>query len=156
MVTPVTSPLFVDLASGRRDSFDVAEWSDPVVAAVGFDAFSEYVEWFWLPVLGPTATWLLRRPTHHARRCADEASRTVPVDGRATAAALGIGWDRGRPNPFVRALQRLEMFGLVHTTSSGLAVRTFVPPITNQQIQRLPEHLRRAHPAWISASRSAA
>ena len=39
----------------------VVPWHDPVVDSVGFDVRSNYVELFWLNVLGPTATWALRR-----------------------------------------------------------------------------------------------
>jgi hypothetical protein len=156
MTTPVTSPLFRDLVEGRIRSLEVVDWPDPVVAAVGFEAESEYVEWFWLPVLGPTATWLLRRLSRTVRQSATEVDSVVPVDCSALAGSLGVGWEPGRPNPFVRALQRLEMFGLVRPTSSGLAVRTVVPPIASQQIRRLPDHLRREHPAWVSALRTAA
>ena len=39
----------------------VLPWDDPVVDRRGHDPRSVYVEQFWLSVLGPTATWLLRR-----------------------------------------------------------------------------------------------
>ncbi|MFM8908375.1 MAG: hypothetical protein ACKOIZ_12395, partial [Actinomycetota bacterium] len=39
----------------------VVPWRDVTVESLGFAARSDYVEWFWLPVLGPSATWLLRR-----------------------------------------------------------------------------------------------
>ena len=39
----------------------VTPWHDPVVDRRGHDPRSAYVEQFWLGVLGPTATWLLRR-----------------------------------------------------------------------------------------------
>ena len=33
----------------------VVPWHDPIVDAVGFDVRSNYVELFWLNVLGPTS-----------------------------------------------------------------------------------------------------
>ena len=42
-------------------SIVVRPWLDPVVDDHGFDPRSRYVEEFWLGVLGPTATWLIRR-----------------------------------------------------------------------------------------------
>ena len=39
----------------------VVPWLDPVVDSVGYEVRSQYVELFWLNVLGPTATWILRR-----------------------------------------------------------------------------------------------
>ena len=42
-------------------SVHVTPWHDPVVDRRGHDPRSAYVEQFWLSVLGPTATWLIRR-----------------------------------------------------------------------------------------------
>src|SRR6187399_2652384 len=39
----------------------VVAWFDPFLAQQGYDPRSAYVERFWLGVLGPSATWLLRR-----------------------------------------------------------------------------------------------
>jgi hypothetical protein len=39
----------------------VVPWVDPVVDAAGASLFSRYVELYWLPVLGPSALWILRR-----------------------------------------------------------------------------------------------
>jgi hypothetical protein len=37
----------------------VVPWVDPVVDAAGASLFSRYVELYWLPVLGPSALWIL-------------------------------------------------------------------------------------------------
>jgi hypothetical protein len=39
----------------------VTPWIDPVVDGRGYAIYSSYVEVFWLPVLGPSATVLLQR-----------------------------------------------------------------------------------------------
>ena len=39
----------------------VLPWPDPAADAHGHDARGRYAELFVLPILGPTATWLLRR-----------------------------------------------------------------------------------------------
>ena len=39
----------------------VQPWPDPVIDAVGHEVRSPYVERFWLGLLGPSSTWLLRR-----------------------------------------------------------------------------------------------
>ena len=36
-------------------------WVDELIDTLGFDPRSSYVERFWLPILGPSTTWLLRR-----------------------------------------------------------------------------------------------
>src|SRR3546814_11576477 len=42
-------------------TISVRPWPDPVIDQVGHDPRSPYVEQFWLGILGPTATWLMRR-----------------------------------------------------------------------------------------------
>ena len=49
-------------------SLVVVPWNDDVVDPVGFDPRSQYVELFWLNVLGPTATWLDPTDGHRTRR----------------------------------------------------------------------------------------
>ena len=49
------------LLAFRPPTLMVVPWDDPVVDQVGHDVRSNYVEAFWLNVLGPTATWTLRR-----------------------------------------------------------------------------------------------
>ena len=39
----------------------VVPWVDPVVDEAGASVFSRYVEMYWLPVLGPSALWMMRR-----------------------------------------------------------------------------------------------
>ena len=39
----------------------VVPWHDDVIDRVGYNPRSTYVEFFWLNVLGPTTTWLVRR-----------------------------------------------------------------------------------------------
>ena len=51
----------VEASSRCPLSVHVTPWHDPVVDRRGHDPRSVYVEQFWLGVLGPTATWLLRR-----------------------------------------------------------------------------------------------
>ncbi len=46
----------------------VQPWPDPVIDAVGHEVRSPYVERFWLGLLGPSSTWLLRRLVGRARR----------------------------------------------------------------------------------------
>ena len=41
-------------------TLQVLPWSDPVIDQLGYDPRSRYVERFWLGILGPSATWLMR------------------------------------------------------------------------------------------------
>jgi hypothetical protein len=126
----------------------VLPWHDPVVEAVGFEARSAYVELFWLGILGPTATWVLRRLVSGL----DEFPTGYQMDLHETANALGLSLAAGSHSPFGRALNRCVMFGMAHDVAGGLAVRRQIPPLSLRHLQRLPSHLQAAHKSWIGRS----
>ena len=129
-------------------SITVRPWIDPVVDDDGFDPRSRYVEVFWLGVLGPTATWLLRRLVAGLERSPDG----YDLDLHATAQAMGLSYTSGRTSPFSKALQRCVMFGLAHPIDGGLAVRRRVPPISFRHLRRIPESVQAAHADWLGSS----
>jgi len=130
----------------------VVPWLDPVVDDTGFDPRSRYVELFWLGVLGPTATWLLRRLVAGL----DRAPSGYELDLDQTAREMGLGYHPGRSSPFSKALQRCVMFGLAHPVdrldTRGLAVRRRVPPVSMRHVQRMPDRLQAAHHDWQCAT----
>ena len=126
-------------------SIVVRPWLDPVVDDDGFDPRSRYVEVFWLGVLGPTATWLLRRLVAGLERSPDG----YELDLHATAQAMGLSYTTGRSSPFSKALQRCVMFGLAHPIDGGLAVRRRVPPISFRHLRRMPASVQTAHATWL-------
>jgi hypothetical protein len=126
----------------------VRPWIDPVVDDDGFDPRSRYVEIFWLGVLGPTATWILRRLVAGLERSPDG----YDLDLHATAQAMGLSYTSGRTSPFGRALQRCVMFGLAHPIDGGLAVRRRVPPISFRHLRRMPASVQAAHDDWLRTS----
>jgi hypothetical protein len=130
------------------ESISVRAWLDPVVDDDGFDPRSRYVEVFWLGVLGPTATWLLRRLVSGLER----SPEGYDLDLHATAQAMGLSYSAGRSSPFSKALQRCVMFGLAHPFDGGLAVRRRVPPISFRHLRRMPESVQAAHADWIHTS----
>ena len=119
----------------------VVPWHDPLVEELGHDPRSSYVERYWLGVLGPTATWLVRRL---AERLEVEPDG-FDLDLAALAAELGVGHRQGRNAPFLRTLDRCARFGILEVRSRSLRIRRRLPPLTNHQLERLPLHLRRAH-----------
>lgn len=128
----------------------VVAWHDPVVDELGFDPRSSYVERFWLPVLGPTSTWLLRRLAAEFDRQPDGFS----LDAVDCARSIGIGSRGGRANPFQRAIERCVRFGLIREDEHGIiAVRTRVPPLDGRQVARLPRHLVEDHRRWSDEQR---
>ena len=76
----------------------VAPWHDPVVDRRGHDPRSVYVEQFWLGVLGPTATWLLRRLVAGFDHQPDGYELDVAASG-AQPRAVGDARGRRRRSP---------------------------------------------------------
>ncbi len=126
----------------------VRPWIDPVVDEDGFDPRSRYVELFWLGVLGPTGTWLLRRLVAGLERAPDG----YDLDLVATARAMGLNYTVGRSSPFSKALQRCVMFGLAHPVDGGIAVRRRLPAVSHRHLQRMPDEVRAAHDAWVRST----
>ena len=122
----------------------VRPWNDPVIDESGHDPRSRYVETFWLGVLGPTATWLLRRLVAGFER----APGGYDIDLVTTAQAMGMAYSTGRTSPFSKALQRCVMFGLAHQTADGLAIRRRVPTVAQRHLRRMPESVQRQHDTW--------
>jgi hypothetical protein len=130
----------------------VVPWRDPVIDALGYLPTSTYVERFWLAILGPSTTWLVRHLDHRLDQ--DPEGTTVELD--ATAAALGLGVGMGRHSPLVRALHRTCQFGLARAAGDGhLAVRRHLPPLTRHQVERLPPSIRARHREWKATERDA-
>ena len=131
----------------------VMAWRDPVVDALGFDPRSTYVERFWLPLLGPTSTWLLRRLAVEFDAQPDGFS----LDAADCARSIGIGNRGGRNGPFHRSIERCIRFGIAKEEEHGIiAVRTRIPPLSRTQARRLPRHLAGQHQRWQETQRDRA
>lgn len=128
-------------------SLVVRPWPDPVIDEVGHDPRSPYVERFWLSVLGPTATWLLRRLVAGL----EAAPGGFELDLARTACELGLGRHSGLHSPFLRSIERCCRFGACeHVDDTTLRVRRKLPPLTRVQVERLPDLLRAEHERWLS------
>jgi hypothetical protein len=129
-------------------SLTIVPWADPVIDALGHDPRSRYVETYWLAVLGPSTTWLLRRLAFRLEAEPDGFFLNLPE----TARSLGLGAKGGRHSPFVRTLGRCVDFGLAKVDShNSLAVRRRLPPLNRRQVLHLPESLQRSHRQWEDA-----
>ena len=141
-----TSPLLPQDGTVR-----IVPWPDALADSTGHPVRSEYVENYWLGILGPTATWLLRRITDALAISGGGAE----LDLQTVAGSLGLAYHPGRPNPFARGIDRLVMFGLLRHVSSSpvptFAVRTRVPPLSQRQLSRLPDSVRSAHASIVGA-----
>lgn len=126
----------------------VEAWSDPVVDRVGHDPRSAYVERFWLGVLGPSTTLLLRRLAAEF----DRRPEGFDLDLAETSRSLGLGGSKGRHSAFLRAIDRTTTFKLARRAGRhGLQVRRHLPPLTRGQLARLPTTVQEAHEDWNRA-----
>lgn len=128
----------------------VVPWPDPVADPLGLHPCSLYVEQYWLGILGPSTTWLLRRVSYGLEAHPDG----FVLDLADTAHALGLGDRLGKNSPFRRALHRLTKFELARPHGpDGLAVRTRIPPLALRHVQRLPPSLQESHRQWQADQR---
>ena len=126
-----------------HDPLAVVAWTDPVVERFGHAPRSVYVETYWLPILGPSATWAMRRLTAWLEAQPD--GYDVPL--AELSRELGLGPGTGRNAILTRTLARLVAFGMVTPFGDALAVRRVMPPLTRRQVQSLPASLAERHDA---------
>lgn len=119
----------------------IRPWPDAVIDSLGHDPRSHYVETYWLGILGPSTTWLLRRLVAGL----EVSPEGFDLDLADTARCLGLGDKGGRNSPFVRALGRLVQFDLAQSQNLVLSVRRKVPPLNRRQVMRLPASLQAEH-----------
>jgi hypothetical protein len=123
----------------------IRPWPDDVVEKVGFDPRSPYVERFWLSIIGPSATWLLRRIAAGF----DASPEGFELALGETAQALGLGDRAGRHSTLLRTVNRLILFELAHATGPAeLTVRRRLAPLSRRYMSRLSPALREAHEKW--------
>jgi hypothetical protein len=144
----------------RPPTLVVGLWNEPVED--GADARSAYAETFWLPVIGPSATLLLR---HLADRFESESeseskpeseSETILVDLNETAKLLGVGGSESRHAPLHRAIERCVRYRLAQQESNdSLLVRSVLPRLAPRQLLRLPGHIQARHREWVDATSQA-
>jgi hypothetical protein len=140
-VTPISVP------THPAPTIAVDAWSDPVIDQLGHDPRSAYVEKFWLPILGPSSVWLLRRLADGL----DRHPEGFELDLVDTAQSLGVGMRGGRNAPLLRTFERCCRFGAarMHGTST-ISVRRRLTPLTRAQTERLPNSLRHEHDQWLN------
>jgi hypothetical protein len=126
------------------------QWVDPVADHHGLHPCSRYVELYWLGIIGPSTTWLLRRLNYGLEVHGDGFDLHLAE----TARSLGLGDKMGKNAPFRRALARLITFELARPHGPGeLAVRAHIPPLPLRHLTRLPESLQRSHRRWMTEQR---
>ena len=70
-----------------------------------FPTQHQYVEMLWLPVIGPSTTWLLRRLSGWTLACPEGLTVVLPE----LSESLGLGWSSGSGSSVQRSMRRLIM-----------------------------------------------
>lgn len=118
-------------------------YDDPLTD--GWFAISDYVERFWLPILGPTSTLILRH-------CYGPLSDTgnYALDLELAPQMFGIGPGRSRHSIWARSIMRLVQFGMARCKSAEeLEMRTIIPGLSSGQVVKLHPELAAQHRTFI-------
>ncbi len=122
---------------------------DPVVEEFGFPPDSLYVEHCWLPILGPTATWMYRRFALPLQFL-DE----IEYDLVDLSLSLGLGEGLGRHSKVAHALARMVRFGAADWGGTRLLVRRSLGPLSVLQASRLNQSARYQHETLLGEAAS--
>src|SRR4051812_36892991 len=87
----------------RNSTVTVCPWRDPLLDHFGYEPRSPYVERFWLPIIGPSGTMLLRRLAGGFDACPDGYELNLTD----AAHALGMGRPEGPGAAWRRTLDRV-------------------------------------------------
>lgn len=117
----------------------VTWWRDALTEEHGFPMIGEYVEKFWLPVVGPSAMWLARKLV-----CLMPGSAGVDreVDMEALATSIGIQPGLYVNAPATKSIYRLIRFGMARREDDTIDIRSHVGHVPPALARRFPEALR--------------
>ena len=126
----------------------IRAWSDSVIEARGFSPTSAYVEWAWLPILGPSTTWAYRRLASGL----DQSPDGYDIDIAELGHSLGLGSGAGRSSSIFRTTARLVTFGLARWEGNAttLAVLRKAPPLASRHLRRLSPRLQHVHSGLLA------
>jgi hypothetical protein len=122
----------------------IEPWVDSFLDPLGHDPKSPYVERFWLGILGPSATWLLRAISYGF----DDSPLGFNLSQNDTARVLGLGDRTGKYSPLQRSITRLCTFEFAFFRSETLMVRPRVPWLEPRQVSRCSRQLQDEHRMW--------
>jgi hypothetical protein len=129
----------------QHDPLPIVAWRDPAVEVAGFDPRSDYVETYWLAVLGPSCILAGRRFAEWLETC----PAGIEIALGDLARSLGLGDGTSRNAPVIRTLGRLVSFGMATITDDALAARIAYPALGRRQLARLPGYLAARHSADV-------
>ncbi len=113
---------------------------------LAWDLNHPYVETFWLPVIGPTSTLMLRFVGRHV-----PSEDYKLFDPAEIAVCLGVSAGTGRNSPFAKTIKRLTYFDLAAIDSADddtdfrVTFPSTVPEVPWRKQKNWPEYLRIMH-----------
>jgi hypothetical protein len=129
-----------------------------MVRGSGITPTDPYLEWCWLPVVGPSTVALVR---HVAEPTSTGGEARIPLADLGRLLGLGAVDVPSRNNKLVRTLARAEQFGLAFT-SLGVRGEQVTFGIHEQLalvpawlLERLPEVAKQRHVAAVAAANEA-
>ena len=117
----------------------------------GFDLRDTYVERYWLPILGPSCVFALRRLAD----ALEQSPEGLELPLSPFARSIGLGPGVGRCSPIVRTFARLDDFGFAHAAWDHYAVRLVAPALGRGQLRLLPDFLAELHRRELAARKPA-
>lgn len=127
---------------GLEEELSFHRWPDALIDRLGYDAESDYVEYFWLPILGPSSIWLFRRVSQMLKAAPSGVQvKTLPF-GRS----LGLGGNSGGRSLIAKTLSRCVYFELARPTGpNSFSFKEKLAPLSARQLERLPADLKELH-----------
>jgi hypothetical protein len=121
----------------------LTKWYDPLLEQLGYPVDSEYVEYFWLPILGPSSIWLLRRTSDLLRHSTQHGA---VVTSEEFGRSLGLGGMSGGRSLLAKTISRCVHFDVARLAGAGrIEVRNYLGPLSQRQLERLPPSLQATH-----------
>lgn len=117
-------------------------------STIGYDPCGSYAETYWLPLIGPSSLWLMRRLVRTVRM-PSAVPHGVELPLGPLAGEIGLGAGSSPSSQIVHSLDRLIMFRFAAIVDDAYRVNVAVPRLTDRQLERLPAHLRAVHPAMV-------
>lgn len=114
-------------------------------STISFLGNDPYIEKFWLPILGPTATLLLNDLMTKALMNTEAFQSTIGELSMTT----GVGNREGHSSPIVKNLKRLCDFGLISYYNEMYYVPTNIEVMSSDKLRKLNYLLQSEHKVWI-------
>ncbi|HMS24146.1 MAG TPA: hypothetical protein PKB15_00410 [Acidimicrobiia bacterium] len=115
-------------------------------ATSSFFGYDPYIEVFWLPAVGPTATWLINSLCLRALIAPD----TFSLAASELSACAGTGMREGHSSPVHKQLTRLCQVGIFHEINDDeYLVPQSIDPFTSYRARKLTDPQRSVHDQWM-------